>query len=181
MYLVILHYLYFLFHFHIDIRVLGCTCIIKMWPNKSVVEHSVKLCYEMSFFPIKKFQYLFILLITFSAISSLDITLSNTHLTYLSCECCFKFTCLYLTFSWHLTFSWQIFSDLHLLAKRIDLVLSSPKCILSLLPTNQSQILSKSLLSCFSISSTSLYCYKMHESSAYKSEIDMTACGIPFT
>ena len=65
--------------------------------------------------------------------------------------------------------------------KRIDLVLSSPKYILSLLSTSQSKIFPKSLLSCFSISATPLCCYKMHESSAYKTNDDVTASGISLT
>ena len=81
----------------------------------------------------------------------------------------------------YLIFSWRIFFDLRLLAKRIHLALFSPKCILSLLSTNQSQIFWNSLLGCFSTSSTSLCWYKMYESSAYKSKVDSTACGISFT
>ena len=72
-----------------------------------------------------------ILFITFSAIGSQNILSSNTHPWYITCECCFIFIWLYLMFSW------RIFFDLHLLEKRIDLVLSSPKCILNLLSTNQ--------------------------------------------
>ena len=91
---------------------------------------------------------------------------SNTYPRYLTCERCFIFTCLCLIFTW-----WTFF-DLRFLEKRINLVLSTPKFILTLLSTNQSTMFSNSLLSCFSIPSTSLCWYKMHESSAYKSWFD---------
>ena len=99
---------------------------------------------------------------------------SDMHPRYVAYEGCFIFICLYLIFSR------QAFFDLRLLANRIDLVLSSPKYILSLLSTNKPHIFSKSLLSRFSVSSTSLCWYKMHESSAYKSTVDLTACGLSF-
>ena len=89
----------------------------------------------------------------------------NKHARYVTCRCCFIFIRLYLIFSW------RKFYDLRLLAKIIDLVLPSPKCIHSLLSTNQLQIYSKSLLNCFSITSTFSCWYKMHESFAYKKSI----------
>ena len=104
---------------------------------------------------IKKFWFPFILFITFNAIGSLDIVSFNIFSRYVSSEWCFVFTCFYLVFSWQTLFS------LCLLAKRINLLLSSLKCILSLLLTNQLQIFSKSLLSSFSILSTSLCWYKI--------------------
>ena len=75
----------------------------------------------------------------------------------------------------YFTFSFLVLSILCLLAKRIYTVLSYRKCMLNLLSTNQSQIFSKSLFSCFSISSTSLCWYMRHESSAYKNRFDFTA------
>ena len=170
------------FRFFIEARVPGWTRIIKMWLNKCIAEHSAKLFSETYIFPVKKFNFPFTLFVTFSAIGSPDIVLSNTHPRYVTCECYFMFIWLYLIFSC------QAFFDPRLLTKWIDLVLPSPKCMLStnqwqifynLLSTNQLQIFSKSLLSCFLISSTSLY--KMHESSAYKSQVDLTAWGISFT
>ena len=56
--------------------------------------------------------------------------------------------CLICT-SPYFIFSFQTFFILNLIAKSIDLVLPSPKWILSLLLTNQSQMLSKSLFSSF--------------------------------
>ena len=100
--------------------------------------------------------------ITLRAIGSPDIVSSNTHPRYVACDCCFTFIWLYLIFSWRTLF------DLHLHKKRIDLVLSSPKCILYY---PQVTDISKAFLSCFSISYTSLFWYKMHESSEYKSKL----------
>ena len=54
-YAFVLYNLYFLFRFFIEIRVPGWTCIIKMWLNKSIAEHSSKLFCQISIFPIKKF------------------------------------------------------------------------------------------------------------------------------
>ena len=68
-----------------------------------------------------------------------------------------------------LIFSWRTLFDLHLHKKRIYLVMSSPKCILYY---PQVTDISKAFLSCFSISYTSLFWYKMHESSAYKSKLN---------
>ena len=62
--------------------------------------------------------------------------------------------------------------DICLLAEGIYLVPSSSKCILSLLSTDQSQIFSKSLLYVLA---------QDDELSAYKSKVDLTACGISFT
>ena len=95
------------------------------------------------FFLKRNFSLPFILFTTFNAIGSLDIDSSNTHPRYVTSAFCFIFISLYLIFSL------QIFLVLRLLAKRIDLVLSSPKWILNLLSTNQSQIFSKSSLSIF--------------------------------
>ena len=60
---------------------------------------------------------------------------------------------------------------LRLELNKTDFVLSSAKCILILLSTNQSQILLKSLVNFFFISVTFLYWKSRHESSAcrYKS------------
>ena len=145
----------FLF-FHWDLP--GWTRIMKMWLKKSIAEHSAKRFCEISIFPIKNFNFPFILFKTFSTIGALDIVTCNMHPRHVTSECCFIFLCLCLIFSW------RKFFDLRFLPKRIDIVMSSPKRILSLLSTTQSHIFSKSLLSWFSISSTSLCWYKMHES-----------------
>ena len=86
------------------------------------------------FFVWMNFNLPFILLITFNAIGSADIVSSSTHPRYVTSEYCFIFMSL------HLIFNWRIFFALRLLAKRIDFVLSSPKWILNLLSTNQSQM-----------------------------------------
>ena len=143
-----------------------------MWLNKSIRWSSFV---GYLFFLQKKFNIPYILFITFSCIGSQNILSSNTHPRYVTCECYFIFIWLYLIFNW------RTFFDLRLFAKRIDLVFSSQKCELNLLSTNQSQIFSKSLLGCFSISSTSLCWCKMHEFSAYETKVDLTACGISFT
>ena len=127
------------------------------------------------YFLWRDFDVPFISFRTLNAICSPDIELTNTHLRCVTCECCFTFLC------WYLIFSWRTFFALRLLAKRSNLVLSSPKCVLSLLPTNQSQKSSKSLLSYFSIWSTSLCWYKMYESFTFKSKVDLTACDISFS
>ena len=101
--------------------------------------------------------------ITFSAIGSPNIVLSNMHQRYVTWECCFIIIWLYLIFSW------RVFFDLRLLSKRINL------------STNQSQVFQKSLLNCFSTSSSPLCWYKMHESSACKNKIHLTACPISLT
>ena len=74
----------------------------------------------------------------------------------------------------YLILNWRIFFALCLLAKRIYFALPSLKRILNLLSTNQSQRFSKSSLSLFSICTTSLCCYRIHESSAYNSSVDLT-------
>ena len=56
-----------------------------------------------------------------NAIGTPNIDSSNTHPRYVTCACCFIFISL------HLMFNLQIFLALCLLAKRIDLVLSSQK------------------------------------------------------
>ena len=66
---------------------------------------------------------------------------------------------------------------LRLELNKIDFILSSPKCILSLLSTNQSQILLKSLVNCFFISVTFLCWKSRHESSAYRYKSHSTACS----
>ena len=62
---------------------------------------------------------------------------------YVTCECCFIIMSLYFKFSF------LALLILRLLAKRIALVLSSPKCMLNLLLTNQLQTFSESLFSFF--------------------------------
>ena len=63
----------------------------------------------------------------------------------------------------------------------MDLVLSTPKWMLSLLKRNHSHKLLKSLFKCFSISVTCL-CWKIRqESSAYSNRSEDTACFISLT
>ena len=65
--------------------------------------------------------------------------------------------------------------------KRMDLVLSSPKLMLSLLSRNYSRSLLKSLFKCFLISVTRL-CWKIRqESSSYSNRSEDTACLISLT
>ena len=107
-----------------------------------------------------------ILFLTFNVIGAPDIVWSSTYPRYVTSECCFIFMSLYLIFSWRILFT------LRLLAKRIDFVLSSP---------NHLQRFSKSSLSRFSIYTTSLRWYRIHESSAYNRRVDTTACGMSLT
>ena len=80
------------------------------------------------------------------AIGSSDKGSSKTQPGYVTWECCFIFISLFFTFSF------RALLILRLLKKTIGLVLSSLKSTLNLLSTNQSQLFSKSCLSCFSIS-----------------------------
>ena len=89
-----------------------------------------------------------------------------------TCEFCFIIT------SFYFKFSFLALLILRLLAKRIALVLSSPKCMLNLLSTNQLQTFSRSLFSCFPFSSTPLCWYIRHESWRYKNRFDFTVCGM---
>ena len=61
--------------------------------------------------------------------------------------------------------------------ERIDLVLSSPTRMLSLLSANQSYMLQKNFSSLF-VWSRSLCWYSKHVSSAYRNRSQSTACGI---
>ena len=67
-------------------------------------------------------------------------------------KCCFIFISLYFTFSFYfvavvvVVFFFSALLILCLLTKRIDLILSCPKCIMNLLLTNQLQTFLKSLL-----------------------------------
>ena len=54
-YAFLLHYLYFLFVFFIEISVPGLTRIIKMQLNKSIAQHSAEFFCQISIFRIKKF------------------------------------------------------------------------------------------------------------------------------
>ena len=63
----------------------------------------------------------------------------------------------------------------------IDLVLSSPKRVLSLLSTNYQQMFVKPLSNCFSISITSFPWKARQKSSAYRNKFDLTAWGMSFT
>ena len=74
----------------------------------------------------------------------------SMHPKYFILECCL------ICISPYFTFSFMTFFILNFVPKSIDLVLPLPKWILSLLLTNQSQMLSKSLFSYFSISLISL-------------------------
>ena len=63
----------------------------------------------------------------------------------------------------------------------IDLVLSSPKWILSLLSTIQSHMFAKSSFNYFSISWIFLLWKTRHVSSTYKNRLHLTALGISLT
>ena len=78
-------------------------------------------------------------------------------------------------------FSVPTFLNLRLVPNRMDLVLSSPKWILSLLSRNHSHRSLKSLFKCVSIWVTCLCWETMQESSAYSKRSDDTACFISLT
>ena len=115
-----------------------------------------------------------ILLITFRAIDSPDTVSSNIQPKDVTFEC--YFICIFL----YLIFSFGTLFILRLEAESIDLVLSSPKWMLSLLFTNHSQMFVKSSFNCFSISITSFPWKTSQESSAYKNRFEVTACGMSF-
>ena len=73
-------------------------------------------------------------------------------------------------------FSLPTFLNLRFQPNRMDLVLSSPKWMLSLLSRNHSHRLLKSLFKCVSISVTCLFWKTRQESSAYSNRSDDTAC-----
>ena len=127
------------------------------------------------FFLSRNLSLEFILLITFRAIDSPDIVSSNIQPKYVTFECCFICIFLYLIFSFGTLFI------LRLEAKSIDLVLSSPKWMLSLLSTNHSQMFVKSSFNCFSISITFFPWKTRQGSSAYRNRFYLTACGMSFT
>ena len=110
--------------------------------------------------------------ITCKAAGFPGIVSSITQPRWVTCECCF------VSMSLNFILSFFIFLILHWLANRIDSVFSSPKWILNLLSTNQSQIFSESLFNAFSISSTSL-CWKIrNELSAYINKLEFTASDV---
>ena len=111
-------------------------------------------------FLCRNLSLVFILLITFRAIVSPDIGSFNIQPKYVTFECCFICIFFYLIFSFGTLFI------LRLEAKSIDLVLSSPKWMLSLLSTNHSQMFLKYLFQLFSISITSFHWKTKQESSA---------------
>ena len=120
--------------------------VVEMWLNQYITKQSCQgLELKICFFWQRNFSLLLILFITESALVFLDIVSSSMHSRYFTLECCL------ICISPYFIFSFLTFFILNLVAKSIDLVLSSPKWILSLLSTNQSQLLSKSLFSCFSI------------------------------
>ena len=85
-----------------------------------------------------------------------------------------------MVMSLYFIFEGSAFLTLFLLANKIHFVLSSPKCILNLLSTNQSHKLEKFVFNTLEISFISLCWYIMQESSAYKSKSQDIAYGIPF-
>ena len=113
-----------------------------------------------------------ILFITESAIASVDVVSSRMHPKYFTSECCI------ICISPYFIFSFLSFFILNLVGKSINLVLLLLKWILSLLLTNQSEMLSKSLLSCFSISLISLWWQTRHVSSAYRKRLHLRASDI---
>ena len=83
---------------------------------------------------------------------------SNTHPKVFTCLYFLIFVSLYLISSSSASFELPL--ELH----KTDFFLSSPKYILRLFSTNQSQILLKSLINCFFVSVTSLRWKSKHES-----------------
>ena len=90
----------------------------------------------------KKISFPFILFNAFKAIGSPEKVSSKTQPRYVTYECCFSFMFLYLLFRF------PALLILRLLVRRIDLVLSSRKCMFDLLSTIQLQMFSKSVFSC---------------------------------
>ena len=121
------------------------------------------------FFLCRNLSLEFILWITFRTTDSADIVSSNMHPNYVT----FKY-CLICMFLWVL-FSFGTLFISFLEAKGIDLVLSSPKWILSLLSRNHSQMFIKSPFNCFSISAISFPWKTRQKSSLYRSKFDLTA------
>ena len=112
----------------------------------------------------KNFSFPFMLFNAFKAISSSNKVSSKAQPRYVTWESCFTL----------IFYSFPALLILCLLAKRTDLVLSSPKCMLNLLSTNQSQTFSKSLFSYFSVFLTSLCCCMRYESSVCKNRFNFT-------
>ena len=110
----------------------------------------------------KKRSLRLILLITFKAIASPNRFSTNSQSKYFTFE-----YCLILMLPYFIS-NVAIFFFLFLVEKKIDLDLSSPKWMLSLLSTNQSHILQMFLVCSFFIRSRSLCWYSKHVSSAYK-------------
>ena len=109
-------------------------------------------------FPYRNFRSEVIFPITLRAIISPGIVLSDTHARKFTCLCCLLFISLYLISSSSTSFK------LRLELNKIDFVLSSGKCIISLLAKNHSQILLQSL----AVFLVTFLCWKIkQESSAY--------------
>ena len=107
--------------------------------------------------------------------ASPNIVSSNEHPRYLTLECCLVYISSY--FMW----SFLYFSLLNFKAKSIGFVLSSPKCMVTLLYKNQSHILQKSsfnFIFWFSILSVPLCWQTRHESSALRKRSHLTACRL---
>ena len=119
----------------------------------------------------KSFSFQVMLFNAFKAIGSPEKVLFKAQRRYVTCECCFIF----------IFYSFPAFLILCLLAKRTNLVLSSPKCMLNLLSTNWSQTLWKSLFSCYSVSLTSLCWYIRYESAICKNRFNFTAWDMSLT
>ena len=112
--------------------------IIKIWMDESVAQHSAQCwCQKFCFYGKEILVSHLFCSIFFKAVGSPDHR-PQANLRMLFYFCIFTF---YIQFS----------SILRLYAEKIDLALSSPKCILNLLSANQSQIFSKSLFSIFSM------------------------------
>ena len=108
------------------------------------------------------------------AIDSPERFSSKTDPRYVTTECCLISISPLLIF---ICFRFLYFFH----AKRMDLVLSSPKCILSLFSTNQLQRELKFLFKLFSIRSKSVSLKIRQESSAYRSKSQSTAHAMSFT
>ena len=105
---------------------------------------------------------------------SLAKVFSRMQTKYMTLECFFVLMSLYWTSS---AFEFLISC---LLPNKIDFVLSSPKWILNLLSTNQSQSMVKFLFNTVLISGI-CFCWNIKQvSSAYSNSSQTTACGRSF-
>ena len=124
----------------------------------------------------RNFNLSFILFISFNAIGPPDIVSSSTHPRYVTSKCWFY---VYVFKIFNIQLTNIICSPFSCKNNRFCLIFS--KMNTQFVIKNQSQRFSKSSLTRFSICTTSLCWYRIHEPSAYKRRVDVTACGIWLT